>query len=58
MLERMPGVPHVDSNAVLLAPGKSRSIVWQFGTETVVELARHEAGHYHAGEVLTVVVER
>ena len=57
MLERMPGVHHADSNAITLAPGKTRSIVWQFGSEAVVELACHEPGHYHSGEVLTVTVE-
>ena len=57
MLERMPGVSHVDSNAVVLAPGKSRSIVWQFGPAPVVELVCHEPGHYQTGEVLTVLVE-
>jgi uncharacterized cupredoxin-like copper-binding protein len=51
MLERMPGVQHADSNAVPLGQGKRRSIVWQFGSEAVVELACHEPGHYHTAEV-------
>jgi uncharacterized cupredoxin-like copper-binding protein len=57
MLERMRGVRHADSNAITLAPGKTRSIVWQFGSEPVVQLACHEPGHYQSGEVLTVIVE-
>ena len=57
MLERMPGARHADSNAITLAPGKTRSIVWQFGSEAIVEVACHEPGHYRSGEVLTVIVE-
>lgn len=59
MLARMPGTAHNDPNAVTLAPGASRSLVWQFAGEVaLVELACHQPGHYAAGEVLSVTVEK
>ena len=59
MLARMPDVDHQDRNAVTLAPGASKSVVWQFTAEAaVVQLACHRPGHYQAGEVLSVTVEK
>lgn len=49
MLRRMPGWEHSSPNSVLVAPGKTGTLVWQFGDDSVVELACHVAGSYEAG---------
>ena len=49
MLRRMPGWEHSSPNSVLVAPGNTGTLVWQFGDDPVVELACHVAGSYEAG---------
>jgi len=49
MLRRMPGWEHSSPNSVLVGPGKTGTVVWQFGADPVVELACHAAGSYEAG---------
>jgi hypothetical protein len=41
-----------------LAPGETKSIVWRFTQPGTVELACHEAGHYEAGMISRVAVEK
>lgn len=45
-----------EANGISLAPGETKSIVWQFGGSGTVELACHEPGHFKAGMVSRVVV--
>ena len=51
MLKHMPGWEHNSPNSVVVAPGKSGTLVWQFGDDPVVELACHHKGSYEAGMV-------
>ena len=56
MLKRMPGWEHSSPNSVIVAPGKTATLVWQFGGEPLVELACHVAGSYEAGMLVRVQV--
>lgn len=49
MLRHMPGWEHSSPNSVLVAPGNTGTLVWQFGNDPVVELACHVAGGYEVG---------
>ncbi len=49
MLRRMPGWEHSSPNSVLVAPGETGTLVWQFGEDPVIELACHVAGSFQAG---------
>jgi uncharacterized cupredoxin-like copper-binding protein len=40
---------HDDPNSVLLEPGKSAELIWQFSTDTTLEFACNVPGHYDAG---------
>lgn len=58
-MQGMPGMVMPDeANGISLAPGETKSIVWQFAGPGTVELACHEAGHYEAGMVSRVTVEK
>ncbi|MHB8348414.1 MAG: cupredoxin domain-containing protein [Acidiferrobacterales bacterium] len=55
----MPGMAMPDeANGISLAPGETKSIVWQFARPGTVELACHEPGHYEAGMVSRVIVSK
>lgn len=54
MMRQMPNMEHEDSNELTLAPGETKTLVWQFGGPGVVELACHVPGHYRAGMISTV----
>ncbi len=55
----MPGMAMPDeANGISLAPGETKSIVWQFAGPGTVELACHEPGHYEAGMVSRVIVSK
>lgn len=56
MMQKMPGMKHADGNALSLAPGETKRLVWQFGQSGTVELACHVPGHYPAGMVSKVTV--
>ena len=56
MLKSMPGWEHSSSNSIVVAPGETETIVWQFGNGSVVELACHLDGNYQAGMVTKVAV--
>ena len=55
MMQSMPGMRHEESNSVSLAPGETKTLVWQFGESDSVEIGCHEPGHYPAG--MRTVVE-
>lgn len=49
-MQGMPGMAMPDeANGIGLAPGQTKSIVWQFAGPGTVELACHEPGHFEAG---------
>lgn len=58
MIKRMPGWEHSSPNSVVVAPGKTETLVWQFGDDPVVELACHIAGSYEAGMLVRVQVTK
>lgn len=58
MMQRMPGMKHDDPGSVTLAPGETRTLVWQFGEAGTVEFACHAPGHYPAGMVSVVDVAK
>jgi uncharacterized cupredoxin-like copper-binding protein len=43
------GMDHDDSNSVLLEPGKSGEIIWEFAKATEIEFACNVPGHYEDG---------
>lgn len=48
------GMKHDDPNAVLLEPGQSGEIVWQFPQAINLEFACNVPGHYEAGMVAQI----
>jgi uncharacterized cupredoxin-like copper-binding protein len=56
MMKKMPDMKHEHDNAVSLAPGETKTLVWQFGKGGTLELACHIPGHYEAGMVSQVFV--
>jgi len=56
MMQKMPGMKHEESNALSLAAGETKTLVWQFSNTQLVELACHVPGHYPAGMVSKVTV--
>ncbi len=58
-MQGMPGMVMPDeANGISLAPGETKSIVWQFVEPGTIELACHEPGHYKAGMVSFIVIEK
>ena len=58
MLSAMPDTRHEHDNVLTVDPGKTRSIVWEFGDMEEVELACHMRGNYEKGMVVRVTVRR
>lgn len=56
MMQKMPGMKHEDPNAITLAPGETKSLIWQFGQSANVEIGCHIPGHYPAGMLSKVTV--
>ncbi len=56
MMREMPGMEHEDPGSVTLAPGETKTLVWEFGAPRIVEFACHVPGHYPAGMVSIVEV--
>ena len=46
-----PSMKHDHGNSVLLEPGDSGELIWQFGDNTDLELACNVPGHYEDGMV-------
>lgn len=55
MMQKMPGMRHEEPSSVSLAPGETKTLVWQFAESGSVEIGCHEPGHYPAG--MRAVVE-
>lgn len=49
MMRKMPNMKHAHDNALSLAPGETKVLLWQFGNDGELEIACHVAGHYEAG---------
>lgn len=47
-----------EANGISLAPGQTKSIVWQFAGPGTVECACHEPGHFEAGMIGRIIVEK
>ncbi|MFE8069969.1 cupredoxin domain-containing protein [Marinobacteraceae bacterium S3BR75-40.1] len=45
------GMKHDDPNSVLLEPGKSAEIVWEFNSDADLQFACNVPGHYESGMV-------
>lgn len=43
------GMKHDDPNSVLLEPGQSAEVVWEFRTDAALEFACNVPGHYESG---------
>ena len=56
MVRQMPEVEHDDPNAIVVAPGETGWIIWQFGEAPVVELACHLPRQYQSGKITTIHV--
>lgn len=57
MMRQNPAMAHDEPNAVTLAPGESRTLIWTFAKAEQIELACNIPGHYVAGMYSTVEVE-
>lgn len=57
LMEAMPDMKDNDPNAVLIAPGKSTELVWQFSKAGDFEFACLIPGHYDAGMKGVAMVE-
>lgn len=53
----MPGMHH-DTNSVSLKPGESGELTWTFTRATALEFACNEPGHYQAGMVGQLKVDK
>lgn len=51
------GMNHDDPNAVLLEPGQSAELVWQFPDGGVLQFACNVPGHYEAGMVGDFIID-
>ena len=51
MAKMNPSMKHDHGNSVLLEPGKSGEIIWEFGDITELEVACNVPGHYEDGMV-------
>jgi uncharacterized cupredoxin-like copper-binding protein len=49
MMRKMPGMEHDDPNLVMLEPGKSGELIWQFTKAGTVDFACLQPGHFEAG---------
>lgn len=49
MMKKMPGMEHADENMVVVDPGKTGEIVWQFTKAGNFDFACLQPGHFEAG---------
>ena len=58
MMRRHPGMKHDEPFMVHVAPGSSREIIWQFTQAGEFNFGCLEPGHFEAGMIGSIVVER
>jgi len=49
MMRKMPEMEHADDNMVVVEPGKSRELIWQFTKAGKFNFACLQPGHFEAG---------
>ena len=49
MMKKMPGMEHADANMVVVDPGKTGEIIWQFNKAGKFDFACLQPGHFEAG---------
>lgn len=57
LMRAHPTMTHDEANAVMLAPGETRTLIWTFAKTEQIELACNIPGHYEAGMFSLVEVE-
>jgi uncharacterized cupredoxin-like copper-binding protein len=59
LMTKFPEMEHADPNQVTLMPGKTGTIVWEFGKAGKVDFACLQPGHFEAGMkgLVTVVAK-
>lgn len=58
MMKKMPGMEHADANMVVVEPGKTGEIVWQFTQAGNFDFACLQPGHFEAGMKGTLAVSK
>lgn len=58
MMKKMPGMEHAEQNMVVVDPGKTGEIVWQFNKTGKFDFACLQPGHYEAGMKGTLAVNK
>lgn len=49
MMRMHPDMKHEDGNTIVVAPGKTGTLIWKFGKKPVVIVACNIPGHFEAG---------
>ncbi len=57
-MRKSPGMKHADPNQVSVPPGKTGELIWRFTRDGTFEFACLEPGHFEAGMIGELVVER
>lgn len=57
MMKQMPDMKHSEANLVILEPGKTGSMVWQFSGSGNLQMACFQAGHFEAGMTGEILVQ-
>lgn len=52
MMRENPTMEHTEPNAILLRPGETKELIWQFGGEESLEIGCMVPGHYEAGMIV------
>lgn len=58
MMKKMPGMEHADANMVVVDPGKTGEIVWQFTQAGNFDFVCLQPGHFEAGMKGTLAVNK
>lgn len=58
LMRKFPGMEHDDPNQISVAPGASGELIWHFTRGGTFEFACLEPGHFEAGMIGTVEVDK
>lgn len=58
LMRKFPGMEHADPNMVAVEPGKSGEIIWRFTRTGAYSFACLQPGHFEAGMVGKLAVQR
>lgn len=58
VMQQNPGMEHDDGNSVTVQPGGSKDLIWQFGRAGNYKIGCLVPGHFEAGMVGNVTVQR